>query len=123
MLATKLENKFERDNTPIVIKPPCYSASKFKVDKPYIRFQGTNKRFDEYVLRNVFKHSTYDSCIYYRSYAPGEYINLFLYVDDMLIASKSKDEIGSTKSLLRKEFDMNELGEAKKILRMEIVMD
>ncbi|GJZ38416.1 retrovirus-related pol polyprotein from transposon TNT 1-94 [Tanacetum coccineum] len=36
--------------------------------------------------------------------------------DDMLIACKSKDEIGSTKSLLKKEFDMKEDGEAKKIL-------
>ncbi|GJS09472.1 retrotransposon protein, putative, ty1-copia subclass [Tanacetum coccineum] len=36
--------------------------------------------------------------------------------DDMLIACKSKAEIGSTKSLLKKEFDMKKLGEAKKIL-------
>ncbi|GJS54077.1 retrovirus-related pol polyprotein from transposon TNT 1-94 [Tanacetum coccineum] len=40
--------------------------------------------------------------------------------DCMLIACKSKAEIGSTKSLLKKEFDMKELGEAKKILGMEI---
>nr|GEX04662.1 zinc finger, CCHC-type [Tanacetum cinerariifolium] len=43
--------------------------------------------------------------------------------DDMLIACKSKAEIESTKSLLKKEFDMKELGEAKKILGMEIVRD
>nr|GEU47145.1 retrotransposon protein, putative, Ty1-copia subclass [Tanacetum cinerariifolium] len=42
---------------------------------------------------------------------------------DMLIACKSKAEIGSTKSLLKKEFDMKDLGEAKKILGMEIVRD
>ncbi|GKA85596.1 hypothetical protein Tco_0807250 [Tanacetum coccineum] len=35
----------------------------------------------------------------------------------------SKAEIGSTKSLLKKEFDMKELGEAKKILGMEIARD
>ncbi|GKC98384.1 hypothetical protein Tco_1168659 [Tanacetum coccineum] len=43
--------------------------------------------------------------------------------DDMLIAYKIKTEIGSTKSLLKKEFDIKELGEAKKILGMEIVRD
>ncbi|GJX05358.1 retrovirus-related pol polyprotein from transposon TNT 1-94 [Tanacetum coccineum] len=43
--------------------------------------------------------------------------------NDMLIACKSKAEIGSTKSLLKKEFDMNELGEANKILGMEIARD
>nr|GEW96765.1 retrovirus-related Pol polyprotein from transposon TNT 1-94 [Tanacetum cinerariifolium] len=74
------------------------------------------KRFDEYMLSNGFNRISYDSCIYYRSYAPGEYIYLLLYVDDMLIACKSKVEIGSTKSLLKKEFDIKELGEAKKIL-------
>ncbi|GJR47272.1 retrotransposon protein, putative, ty1-copia subclass [Tanacetum coccineum] len=41
------------------------------------------RRFDEYMLSNGFKRSSYDSCI------------------------------GSTKSLLKKEFDMKELGEAK----------
>nr|GEY36172.1 zinc finger, CCHC-type [Tanacetum cinerariifolium] len=68
------------------------------------------KRFDEYILRNRFKRSSYDSCVYYRSYAPGEYIYLLLYLDDMLIACKSKAEIGYTKSLLKKEFNMKELG-------------
>nr|GEW95597.1 retrovirus-related Pol polyprotein from transposon TNT 1-94 [Tanacetum cinerariifolium] len=29
------------------------------------------KRFDEYMLSNGFKRSSYDSCVYYRSYAPG----------------------------------------------------
>nr|GEX83780.1 retrovirus-related Pol polyprotein from transposon TNT 1-94 [Tanacetum cinerariifolium] len=46
-----------------------------------------------------------------------------LYVDDMLIACKSKSEIEYTKRLLRKKFDMKEMGPAKKILSVEIVMD
>nr|GEV80960.1 zinc finger, CCHC-type [Tanacetum cinerariifolium] len=43
--------------------------------------------------------------------------------DDMLVACKSKDEIRSTKSLLKREFDMKELNEAKKIFGMEIIKD
>ncbi|GJZ50570.1 retrotransposon protein, putative, ty1-copia subclass [Tanacetum coccineum] len=78
------------------------------------------RRFGEYMLSNGFKRSSIDICVYYKSYAPGEYIYLLLYVDDMLIACKSKAEIGSTNSLLKNEFDMKELGEAKKILGMEI---
>ncbi|GJW77490.1 retrotransposon protein, putative, ty1-copia subclass [Tanacetum coccineum] len=81
------------------------------------------RRFDEYMLSNEFKRSSYDICVYYKSYAPGEYIYLLLYVDDMLIACKSKAEIGSTKSLLKKEFDMKQTAETKKILGMEIVKD
>ncbi|GJT11281.1 retrovirus-related pol polyprotein from transposon TNT 1-94, partial [Tanacetum coccineum] len=80
-------------------------------------------RFDDYIMRNGFKRRSYDSCVYYRSYASCKYIYLLLYVDDMLIACKSKAEIGSTKSLLKKEFDIKELGEAKNILGMEIVRD
>ncbi|GJS39154.1 retrotransposon protein, putative, ty1-copia subclass [Tanacetum coccineum] len=81
------------------------------------------KRFDDYMLSNEFKRSSYDSCVYYTSCAPGEYIYLLLYVDDMLIACKSKAEIGSTKSLLKKKFDMKEFEEGKKIIGMEIVRD
>nr|GEU35870.1 hypothetical protein [Tanacetum cinerariifolium] len=81
------------------------------------------KRFDEYMLSNGFKRNSYDSCVYYRSYAPSEYIYLLLYLDDMLIACKSKAEIGSAKSLLKKEFNMKELREENKILGMEIIRD
>nr|GEX13874.1 putative retrotransposon [Tanacetum cinerariifolium] len=81
------------------------------------------RRFDEYMLSSGFKRSNYDICVYYRSYTPGEYIYLLLYVDDMLIACKSKAKIGSTKSLLKREFDIKDLGEAKEIFGMEIVKD
>ncbi|GKG58859.1 retrotransposon protein, putative, ty1-copia subclass, partial [Tanacetum coccineum] len=75
------------------------------------------------MLSNGFKRNSYDNCVYYRSYAPGKYIYLSLYIDDMLLACKSKAEIGSTKSLLKKEFDLKELEEAKKILGIKIVRD
>nr|GEZ05086.1 retrotransposon protein, putative, Ty1-copia subclass [Tanacetum cinerariifolium] len=65
-------------------------------------------------VQNPKYKTSYDSYVYYKSYAPGEYIYQLLYINDMLIACKSKAEIGSTKSLLKKEFDMKELKEAKK---------
>ncbi|GJV72537.1 retrotransposon protein, putative, ty1-copia subclass [Tanacetum coccineum] len=81
------------------------------------------KQFDVYMISNGFSRSSYDSCVYFKEFAPGMYIYLLLYVDDMLIACKSKSEIEYTKGLLRKEFDMKELGPARKILGMEIVRD
>nr|GFA02670.1 retrovirus-related Pol polyprotein from transposon TNT 1-94 [Tanacetum cinerariifolium] len=51
------------------------------------------------------------------------YTYLLMYVDDMLIACKSKPEIEYTKGLLQKEFDMKKLGPAWKIFGMEIVKD
>nr|GEV18026.1 reverse transcriptase domain-containing protein [Tanacetum cinerariifolium] len=81
------------------------------------------KMFDEYMLNNGLKSRSYDNCVYFRSDAPGDYIYLLLYVDDMLISCKIKADIGSTNSLLKMEFNMKELEEAKKILGMDIVRD
>nr|GEU95335.1 hypothetical protein [Tanacetum cinerariifolium] len=54
-------------------------------------------------VKTSFLHGNLIEVIYIRSYALG----------------KSKAEIGSTKSLLKKEFDMKDLGKAKKILDNE----
>nr|GEW22315.1 hypothetical protein [Tanacetum cinerariifolium] len=81
------------------------------------------KRFDVYMINNGFSRISYNSCVYFKEFAPGMYIYPLLYVDDMLIACKSKSEIEYTKGLLRKEFDKKELGPARKILGMEIVRD
>jgi len=48
---------------------------------------------------------------------------LLLYVDDMLIASRDKFSIRKLKTQLSNEFEMKELGAAKKILGMEICKD
>ena len=48
---------------------------------------------------------------------------LLLYVNDMLIAAKSKEEIIIVKEQLNSEFKMNDLGATKKILGMEILRD
>ena len=45
---------------------------------------------------------------------------LLLYVDDMFIAANNITEINILKKLLNKEFDMKDLGVAKKIFGMEI---
>src|SRR3954465_3075021 len=46
-----------------------------------------------------------------------------LYVDDMLIAARSKAKVQKVKAQLKREFDMKDLGEARKILGMEITRD
>ena len=46
---------------------------------------------------------------------------MILYVDDMLVACKDLFEVENLKALLSSEFDMKDLGEAKKILGMELL--
>lgn len=46
-----------------------------------------------YILSNGFSRSNYNSYVFYKEFTPSEYIYQLLYVDDMLIAFKSKAEI------------------------------
>ena len=69
-----------------------------------------------------FKRSKFDSNVYIK-FVDRSPIYLMLYVDDMLIAAKSKKEITTLKKLLSSEFEMKGLGAAKKILGMKITRD
>uniref|UniRef100_A0A1J3IJ96 Retrovirus-related Pol polyprotein from transposon TNT 1-94 n=1 Tax=Noccaea caerulescens TaxID=107243 RepID=A0A1J3IJ96_NOCCA len=82
-----------------------------------------NSRFDDFMQSSGYLRSEYDSCVYYKKFADDQYIYLLLYVDDILIASKSKRYVDDLKKLLKSEFEMKDLGDAKKILGMEISRD
>jgi len=75
------------------------------------------------MITQRYTRSRHDNCVYFRQYSDGSFIYLLLYVDDMLIASKDKSLISKLKSQLSKEFEMKDLGTAKKILGMEIQRD
>ncbi|KAI5334041.1 hypothetical protein L3X38_024174 [Prunus dulcis] len=53
----------------------------------------------------------------------GKVIMLILYVDDILIACQDMSKVQELKTLLRKAFDMKDLGAAQNILGMEIMRD
>ncbi|KAG7633109.1 Reverse transcriptase RNA-dependent DNA polymerase [Arabidopsis suecica] len=81
-----------------------------------------NLRFDEFMKGIGFERSAFDSCVYYKKLGKT-YTYLLLYVDDMLIASVDKSSVQELKLLLNREFEMKDLGDAKKILGMEITRD
>ena len=70
-----------------------------------------------------YTRSSYDCCVYYNRLNDDSFIYLVLYVDDMLIAAKKKYDIQKLKGLLSAEFEMKDLGAARKILGMEIIRD
>ncbi|KAH9647652.1 hypothetical protein KPL70_025267 [Citrus sinensis] len=80
-------------------------------------------RFDEFMLSHGYLRCSFDCCVYYKVISTNLYIYLLLYVDDMLVACKSREEIEALKNLLNSEFEMKDLGSAKKILGMEIKRD
>jgi len=81
------------------------------------------KRFNSFIRGKRYTRNDYDSCVYYNKLSGGDYIYLLLYVDDMLIASKSRSAIDKLKKDLSSEFEMKDLGEVKKVLGMEIERD
>ncbi|KAL2239854.1 UNVERIFIED_CONTAM: Retrovirus-related Pol polyprotein from transposon TNT 1-94 [Sesamum indicum] len=78
-----------------------------------------NKKFDMFMLSLKFKRSDYDHCLYFK-FSDEVPIFLVLYVDDMLITSPCIKLIESLQKDLSKNFEMKNLGDAKKILGMDI---
>jgi len=65
--------------------------------------------------------SGYDSCVYMLKRGEKVILYLLLYVDDILMASSSKDEIVKLKEKLNGEFEMKDLGPTKRVLGIDIL--
>lgn len=75
------------------------------------------------MVKHGYNRSPYDCCVYHSKLEDESFIYLLLYVDDMLIAARDMSAIQKMKKLLSSEFDMKDLGSAKKILGIEIYRD
>lgn len=60
------------------------------------------------------------NCIHFKEVEKNVYIYLFIYVDDILIASKDKIQIQRLMIMSHIEFVRKDLGDAKKILGIEV---
>eukprot|EP00253_Pinus_taeda_P025872 PITA_25872 len=81
------------------------------------------KKFDSFMLSQKYVRSESDHCVYFKQLNNGIFIILVLYVDDMLLASKSIEEINRLKAQMARTFDMKDLGAARQILGMDIFKD
>ena len=79
------------------------------------------RRFDQFMISNVYHMSKYDSCIYREIINSSGAVYLLLYVDDILIAGKHLSDIEKLKNLLKGKFEMKYLGSAKRILGIDII--
>jgi len=82
-----------------------------------------NEKFDHYMTEIGFKRSDYDSCAYTKKLSDDSTMYLLLYVDDMLVAANNMQAIDALKKELSIKFEMKDLGAAKKILGIEIIID
>jgi hypothetical protein len=69
-----------------------------------------------------FYRTAADCCLYVRR-KRGNISLIALYVDDLLIACSYKAVLDEIKIMLSKEFDMEDMAEAKKVLELEIRRD
>ncbi|WJX13388.1 hypothetical protein P8452_03779 [Trifolium repens] len=81
------------------------------------------QKFNSVMIEHGYKMSKADHCVFFRNFSEGDFIILLLYVDDMLIVGKNISRIKELKNTLSESFAMNDLGEARKILGIEIVRD
>ena len=77
-------------------------------------------RFDTFIQSLGFLRCEHDPCVYVKDMDTKNALYLLLYVDDMLIASKSMKAMTGLKRTLSDEFEMKDMGPALKILGMEI---
>ena len=70
-----------------------------------------------------FSRCEHDCYVYIKDVDEEDALYLLLYVDDILIASKSIDAVKRMKRTLSSKFEMKDLDPAEKILRMEICRD
>src|SRR5205807_2406935 len=74
------------------------------------------KEIDSYLKSIGFLHSTFDPNLYTSSFE----VFLLLYVDDILLVSRSTLEIQRIKKLLNTKYKMTDLGRATRFLSIEI---
>jgi hypothetical protein len=80
-------------------------------------------KFDRFMTENNFTRCESDPCVYFKRLSNGAFVILLLYVDDMLVAGTNKRIVKELKEKLASNFDMKDLGAAKKILGMTITRD
>ena len=80
-------------------------------------------KIDEFLISELtFQSSPYDPCFYVRNSKDSMMI-IALYVDDLLLASSSRDLLDELKEEFCKRFEMKDCGRARVCLGLEIVRD
>ncbi|KAK6141007.1 hypothetical protein DH2020_025245 [Rehmannia glutinosa] len=78
-----------------------------------------HEKFDSTMKSNGFKINECDKCVYIKG-TTNDYVIVCLYVDDMLIMGSSHDLIVNTKNMLKRNFDMKDMGLSDVILGIKI---
>lgn len=78
-----------------------------------------NKKLNQFLLNLNFKRATKEHCVYVRKYK-SLFDVIGVWVDDLLLLSKTKDTMKKLKSEIHKEFEATDQGVPKYMLGIEI---
>ena len=78
-----------------------------------------HEKFDSVMMTNGFKINECDKCVYVKN-TEHEFVNICLYVDDILIMGSNNEVIKTTKEMFNNKFDIKDLGVADVILGIKI---
>lgn len=78
-------------------------------------------KFDSHMQKLNYQRCNYDCCVYFKEVIEDDMLYMILYVDDMLLPYRDKNQIEMLKQQLKHEFEMKDLSAAKRILGMEMV--
>lgn len=80
-----------------------------------------NKCLNELLVHKLkFKRAKTDPCVYIRGSKMNEIVILAVYVDDVLIFSRNQIEIDRIKSEINNAFEIDNIGDVKKVIGMEV---
>lgn len=79
-----------------------------------------NQELDEFLLSNNFIQSVADPCIYFRDVEKNSIAILAVYVDDIVLFTKTEEEMVQQKDLLSTRFKMKDMGPLHYILGIHV---
>ena len=74
-------------------------------------------------MNHGYNKTNTDHIVFVKKFSDGDFVILFLYVDDMLIVGRDTNKIEKLKRDFTKSFLMKDLGPNKQILGMKITRD
>lgn len=78
-----------------------------------------NDAVDNLLAKDGFERCQADPCLYKRKFGDN-WTYLLIYVDDIIIAAKSNNEIEAAKNFIASKFEIEDLGEVKQYLGLEV---
>lgn len=81
-----------------------------------------NQKINEELIRNGFKRGKADICLYSKQVGK-EWIYVLIYVDDIIMASKSETLLLNTENFLKSKFEIKNLGDLKYYLGVQFYRD